>query len=87
MWISLGFRTPGSTNSSTSAMVIFPAPAIGALKFLAVPLKIKFPAWSPFQAFTMENSALNACSKMWGLPSKSFISFPSATSVPKPAGV
>ena len=38
------------------------APAMGALKFLAVPLKIKFPALSPFHAFIMEKSALNACS-------------------------
>ena len=52
------------------------------LKFLAVPLKIKFPAASPFHAFTKPKSALKACSKTYILPSNSLVSLPSATSVP-----
>ena len=57
------------------------------LKFLAVPLKIKFPASSPFQALTIEKSALKACSKIYIFPLNSLDSLPSATSVPKPTGV
>ena len=40
-------------------MVILPAMAINGLKLRAVPLNIRFPAASPFQAFTKAKSALN----------------------------
>ena len=82
-----GSNAPTSTISSTSATVIVAAPHILGLKFLDVPLKTKFPAASPFQAFTKAKSALKAGSKTYILPSNSLVSFPSATSVPKPAGV
>ena len=78
---------PGSTNSSTSAMVILPAMAMSGLKLRAVLLKIKLPSVSPFHAFTMAKSALKAVSNKYSLPSKILDSLPIATSVPTPAGV
>ena len=60
----VGIAQTAATNSSTSATVIFPAIAISGLKFLAVPLKIRFPAVSPFQAFTNAKSAVSADSKI-----------------------
>ena len=68
-------------------MVIFPAVAIMGLKLRAVPLKIKFPAVSPFQALTSAKSAVNAVSIKYNFPLNSRISLPTATSVPTPAGV
>ena len=68
-------------------MVILAAPHMQGLKFLAVPLKIRFPASSPFQALTMEKSALKACSITCIFPLNSRTSLPMATSVPYPAGV
>ena len=82
VWIELGSRIPSGTNSSTSAMVIFPAMAIMGLKFRAVALKIKLPAVSPFHALTKAKSAVRAVSKICGLPLNSRTSYPSATSVP-----
>ena len=85
--MKLGSSSPAGTNSSTSAMVIFPAIAIIGLKFLAVALNTKLPSVSPFHAFTIAKSAVNADSRMCGFPLKMRTSFPSATSVPNPAGV
>ena len=70
------------TPQGTLAEKCRAAPAMQALKFLAVPLKIKFPAVSPFQAFTKAKSALYAVSKRCILPLNSLVSLPSATSVP-----
>ncbi len=44
-------------------------------------------AQSPFQALMMEKSAFNQDSNKYIFPSKTFTSFPMATSVPTPAGV
>ena len=85
--MKFGSNSPAGTNSSTSAIVILPAIAIIGLKFLAVALKTKFPSVSPFQALTIAKSAVSADSKICGFPLKIRTSFPSATSVPNPAGV
>ena len=55
-WIWSGSRAPIFTRCSTSTTQIFPAFAIGGLKFLAAFLKIRFPEWSPFHAFIIDKS-------------------------------
>ena len=52
------------------------------LKFLAVLLYVKLPYLSEVSAFIKAKSALSDFSKTYSLPSKIFISFPSANGVP-----
>mgnify|MGYP003296925108 CR=1 FL=1 len=65
MWTCSGSSSPGSTSSSTSAMVIFPAMAQSGLKFIAVAWKTRLPWRSPFQARTRPKSAMIASSRTY----------------------
>src|SRR5439155_10627162 len=47
----------------------------------------RLPHLSPFHALTKAKSAFNARSNTYVQPSNSRVSFPSATTVPKPVGV
>ena len=59
-----GGISPTSTTSSTSAMVILAALAMGRLKLLAVILNTRLPALSAFQAFTRAKSPVIPSSMM-----------------------
>ena len=73
MNLKLGSNSPGSTNSSTSAMVILPAIAIAGLKFRAVPLKIRFPVPVTFPRFNNgDNQRSKHSSNICGITIKNF---------------
>ncbi len=66
------------------AMDLVAGVAIIGLKFRAVLRYTRFPAVSPFQAWTMARSANSPRSMMYFSPSNSFTSLPSAIRVPTP---
>ena len=82
VWMSSGASSPTSTSCSTSATQTCPQVAIIGLKFRAVLRKTRLPDLSPFHAFTRETSALMPGSSTYSLPSKTLVSFPSASFVP-----
>ena len=63
VWTSLGSSSPGSTSSSTSAIVTRPHIAASGLKLRAESRKTRLPCRSPFQARTSPKSATIACSR------------------------
>src|ERR1051325_10163447 len=87
VWMQSGSSSPSSTSSSTSAMQIFPAVAAIGLKLRAVLRKTRLPWRSAFCAATREKSPTMRRSMTYWRPPNSRVSFPSATTVPNPAGV
>ena len=87
VWIWSGSSSPTSTSCSTSATQTLPQVAIIGLKFREVFRKMRLPDLSPFHAFTSETSALMPGSSTYSLPSKTFVSLPSVSLVPKPVRV
>src|SRR5947199_6859144 len=84
VWMWSGSIWPAGTRCSTSATVTLAAVAIIGLKLRAVLRYTRFPAVSPFQAWTMARSANSPRSMMYFSPSNSFTSLPSAIRVPTP---
>src|ERR1039458_6598213 len=84
---SSGSSPPGSTSSSTSAIVIRPAVAAIGLKLRAVFRYTRLPSRSAFHAATNAKSPVMPRSRTCSRPSKTFVSLPSATIVPAPVGV